>query len=281
MSLGKEADRFPALMYHHVGPWRPGTNPEMTVSPEDFARQVRWWGSEGYAGITPSDWLACREQAKPLPAKVVLFTFDDAYAELDTYALPTLRKHGFSAAIYCVTRKLGQTNDWDEACGFGGHRLMTSDRIRHWADAGFEFGSHTRTHPDLRTLSDAQLDDEIAGSAQDLARLLGKPPTSFAYPYGHSDERARRAVERHFKMAFSIDEGVNSISTDPYRLLRIGVRPGDWPMDPWWIATFGFSLRHQVRKFAGRMLRGLRLAPERRPEASTEAAETAQREAGR
>jgi hypothetical protein len=82
-------------------------------------------------------------------------------------------------------------------------------------------------------------------------------------------------------MAFSIEEGANSISTDPYRLRRIGVRPGDWPMDPWWIATFGFSLRHQVRKFAGRMLRGLRLAPQRRTDAAAEAPETAPRGAGR
>src|SRR5471032_2750305 len=47
--------RLPVLLYHHVGPARFGTVPELTVSPDKFDRQMRLLGRCGYVGIRPSD----------------------------------------------------------------------------------------------------------------------------------------------------------------------------------------------------------------------------------
>ena len=97
--LNSEFDRkLPVLMYHHVGPYRPGTYRPITISPERFERQIRWLARRGYAGITPSDWLRWLREGKGLPEKPILLTFDDAYADVAQYALPILKRYGFSAA---------------------------------------------------------------------------------------------------------------------------------------------------------------------------------------
>jgi peptidoglycan/xylan/chitin deacetylase (PgdA/CDA1 family) len=45
-------------------------------------------------------------------------------------------------------------------------------------------GAHTRTHRGLAYASPEDQRAEIATSRDDLERWLGRPPTSFAYPFG-------------------------------------------------------------------------------------------------
>ena len=114
--LEKEFDRkLPVLLYHHVGHFKPGTYRELTVLPEKFERQIRWLARRGYIGVRPADWLNWVRDGKSLPEKPILLTFDDAYADVAEYALPILRKYGFSGAVFVVTERLGGTNTWDEA----------------------------------------------------------------------------------------------------------------------------------------------------------------------
>jgi len=130
------AMRLPVLLYHHVGPPRPGVVPGLTVSPERFERHVRWLARRGYTGICPADWVRWRREGKGLPDKPVLLTFDDGYVDLVEHALPVLRRYGFGAAVYVVTGQFGGTNAWDEALGRSTLRLMTADQIRYWASQG-------------------------------------------------------------------------------------------------------------------------------------------------
>ena len=104
------AATLPVLLYHHVGPAQPGTHASLTVSPTRFERHVRWLAWRGYRGICPADWLRWLNEGKGLPDKPVLFTFDDGYADLAEFALPVLRRYGFGAAVFIVTRQLGGTN---------------------------------------------------------------------------------------------------------------------------------------------------------------------------
>jgi glycosyltransferase involved in cell wall biosynthesis/peptidoglycan/xylan/chitin deacetylase (PgdA/CDA1 family) len=222
--------RLPVLLYHHVGPLRPGTIPGLTVSPQRFERQVRWLARRGYQGIRPADWLRWRHEGKGLPDKPVLLTFDDGYADLVEYALPVLRCYGFGAAVYIVTRQLGGTNAWDEARGSDTHRLMTAEQIRYWATQGIEFGAHSRTHADLTTLSASELSEEVAGSGQDLESILGSRVVSFAYPYGFHNQAVDDCVRGTFDLAFLADdhaEGLNHLLTDPFQMRRTMVQTND------------------------------------------------------
>jgi glycosyltransferase involved in cell wall biosynthesis/peptidoglycan/xylan/chitin deacetylase (PgdA/CDA1 family) len=222
--------RLPVLLYHHVGPHHPGTISGLTVSPEQFEKHVRWLAKRGYQGICPADWLKWRREGTGLPDKPILFTFDDAYTDLAQYAFPILHRYGFGASVYVVTGQLGGTNAWDEARGFGTLDLMTAEQIREWSAKGIEFGAHSRTHANLPTLSEADLTDEVVGSAKDLASILGSRVISFAYPYGFHNQAVDDCVRGAFDLAFIADdwdEGLNDLQTDPHLLRRTMVQTKD------------------------------------------------------
>jgi len=260
--------RLPVLLYHHVGPSRPGTFPELTVSVERFERHVQWLVRRGYVGIRPSDWLAWRRDGTPLPQKPVLLTFDDAYADLARHALPVLRRHEFGAVIFVVTGCIGGENRWDQARGSRSHRLMTADQIREWAACGVEFGAHSRTHPDLTTLSRRDLDWEVRGSRDDLADVTGLAVPSFAYPFGRTNEAVQDCVRSAFECAFSCVQGTNSRSSDPHSLRRSIVQPHDSALALTCRVRFGrypahewrahLRIRSRLRATAGRLLRSER-----------------------
>jgi peptidoglycan/xylan/chitin deacetylase (PgdA/CDA1 family)/glycosyltransferase involved in cell wall biosynthesis len=261
------AVRLPVLMYHHVGPSRPGTFPQWTISCRKFERQMRWLARRGYTGIRPADWITWLREGKGLPDKPVLLTFDDGYADLAEYALPVLRRYGFGAVVFVVTGQVGGTNAWDEAQGSGTHRLMTAEQIRYWATQGIEFGSHSRTHTDLTTLSSEELAKEIIGSRDELSSLLGSPVTSFAYPYGSFNPMVSNRVREAYGLTFRADEtspGINYLCTDPHDLQRTMIHPKSGLLgleccircghDPILELRERLRLRSRLRRFANVML---------------------------
>ena len=219
--------RLPVLCYHHVGPPRPGTYPGLTVSPEQFESHLRRLARLKYTGIRPIDWLEhCRGEAA-IPEKPVLLAFDDGYADLAEFALPVMAKYGFPGVVFVVTSLIGKTNRWDEVRGSGTHRLLSAEQIRHWVSKGIEFGAHSRTHADLTSVERDELANEVAGSGDELASILGSPVVSFSYPYGYHNDAVRSCVRESFELAFGMEEGLNTAETDRYLLRRTMVQPSD------------------------------------------------------
>lgn len=107
--------------------------------------------------------------------------------------------------------------------------------IREMARNGVTFGAHTRTHPILSRLSDADtLRDEIEGCKLRIEEELRQPALHFSYPNGkvadfnkHTVEAVRRAG---FLTGVTSERGLNSDLADSFLLRRIGVEPlGDTP----------------------------------------------------
>jgi peptidoglycan/xylan/chitin deacetylase (PgdA/CDA1 family) len=74
----------------------------------------------------------------------------------------------------------------------GGHQL-TWDDLKALAAQGFEFSSHTITHPRLAVLDDANLDYELEKSRQDILDHLGPKHTfTVECPFGTEDGRVVR-----------------------------------------------------------------------------------------
>ena len=114
--------------------------------------------------------------------------------------------------------------------------LMTWDDARALESAGMEIGSHTRTHRVLDTLPESELDSELAGAREDLARELGHAPTALAYPVGKPVSHipaVRRALERAgYEMAFTYLTGFQGLTgpIDRFALRRIAMDRGT-PID--------------------------------------------------
>jgi peptidoglycan/xylan/chitin deacetylase (PgdA/CDA1 family)/GT2 family glycosyltransferase len=253
--------RLAVLAYHHVGVPKPGTYPDLSVTAKRFESHMRWLHKKGYRTITPGDWLRWRRDGIALPRKPLLLTFDDAYADLVENAFPVLERYGFTATVFVVTGHIGGTNAWDEERGSAIHPLMSAEQIRHWASAGIEFGAHTRTHPNLATISEDAVKEELSRSREELAALLGRPVTAFAYPYGQHSPAATRVAREFFEIAFTTEPGINDLRADPFLLRRSCVGLRDSVFDVACLVRWGLRpfarLRARLSQRATRALRRL------------------------
>src|SRR5205823_6298063 len=102
---------------------------------------------------------------------------------------------------------------WEQLAQLAGNELIT-------------LGAHTISHPVLAALSAEELDAEVAGSKQILARYRSFANV-FAYPYGDVEaigEEATEAVRRAgLAAAFTTSETALSSTEDPMHLGRVCV----------------------------------------------------------
>lgn len=243
--------RVPALLYHHIGAAKPGEFHGLSISVAEFRSQLRWLRNNNYQSITPEDWANWVERGVPLPSKPVMITFDDAYADMEDRALPLLEEFGFFATIYVVTDEIGGSNLWDQENGYPAIPLMSAEQICRWSKKGMRFAAHSRTHPDLRKLSDDRLQDELAGSRDALRELIGEPVTSFANPYGYYDNRCATKAAECFTTVMTCEEGMNDASVPLNRLRRTALeRAFSW-VDPAPRAWWGINPLQRLRLYMG------------------------------
>ncbi|GAA5013982.1 polysaccharide deacetylase family protein [Kitasatospora paranensis] len=211
------------LMYHSVA--HEDEDPYLlTVSPERFAAQMGWLARSGRRGVSVRELL--RARAAGAAAGLVGLTFDDGYADFARYAVPVLRRYGFTATAYVVPDLLGGDNGWDPE----GPRkpLLTVDEVVQLAAAGWEIGSHGLGHTALPGLRADELAEQTRGSRRVLEQLVGRPVTGFCYPYGAVDRAAALAVEAAgYQYACAIE---HSELTGRFALPRcyVGDRDGAW-----------------------------------------------------
>ncbi len=86
--------------------------------------------------------------------------------------------------------------------------------------------AHTRTHPDLRTLSEEAQRSEICGNADTLERAFGRRPVLFRPPYGAYNEATTRAAAACGMKAVVLWEASVNGDVVGFRSLP-QLRPGD------------------------------------------------------
>src|SRR3989449_5723950 len=220
--------RLPILMYHKIDrlPSPPGArHPRNYVLPEQFAAQLAALRRWGYQTISFGDWLAYRRGAGTLPRRPIILTFDDGYRSTYEIAWPLLRRHGCTATVFLVSDLVGKTNAWD--ADELQEPLLGPVEIVELRAGGIEFGSHTRTHVALTTVTPHQAKAELGDSRAALERLLGEPVRVLCYPYGKQNPAVRAlAREAGYEAAVIARRRLNSTATDPFRLTRLRIDPG-------------------------------------------------------
>jgi peptidoglycan/xylan/chitin deacetylase (PgdA/CDA1 family) len=102
--------------------------------------------------------------------------------------------------------------------------------LHELAADGIAVASHGATHRPLTRLAPAELEAEIAGSAERLRSLGLPPPRAFCYPHGEWSPEIRGAVRAAgYAAAFTTRPGALRRSDDRYALPRIEVHAGDTP----------------------------------------------------
>ena len=244
------------LMYHSVsenlfGRVHPYT--QINTTPSVFASQMRWLRREGYHTVNLSELLPALEAGQDL-SKAVVITFDDGYMDFYLEAFPIMKQCGFRATIFLATDRIQDSPVKSEGVDY-----LTWQKVRELHAEGFSFGSHTVTHPDLRSLDPEQIDYELSCSKETIEQKIGAAVESFAYPFPFPEED--RDFMRFLADALENTGFLNGVSTiigrvtqqnnrfflprlpvnswDDLEFLRAKLEGGyDWVHGPQWFYKF-------------------------------------------
>ena len=223
---------IPILMYHQVSPRPLPTFRKYTVTPRAFAAQMRWLALAGYTPITLDALLEHRQERGELPRRSVIITFDDGFQDCVDYAVPILRKHGFTAMFYLVTGLMGQSSEWLKAERGVTFPLMNWAMVRQLEADGFSCGAHTVSHPRLALLDLADCRMELRDSRLQLEDQLEHAVTHLAYPFGSWNAAVRAiAAEVGYRSACTVEIGLSASDDDPLALRRVPVLGQDTLLD--------------------------------------------------
>jgi peptidoglycan/xylan/chitin deacetylase (PgdA/CDA1 family) len=205
------APGVPVLGYHRITAGEPVN--KLFLPRGEFARQMAYLHANGYTAITPEQLAAYLNDKAPLPAKSVLITFDDGYADNYWQAFPILRQYNFTALIFLITDEIGI-----------GENYLTWPQVREMRQAGLHFGSHTASHADLTALDAAGARRELGRSASRLWQEIGRPSPWFAYPGGAYNQKTLDLLkDSSYRLAFSIRFGRARADSDPYAVERLPI----------------------------------------------------------
>ncbi len=209
------------LFYHRVADDYP--NP-WTISNDRFFRQVSWLRRHFQLVSLAEAQTRIARGYNSAPA--VSITFDDGYADNSAFALPTLIRYRVPFTYFVSVHHIqsGEPFAHDVKAG---RPLPTNsaEELRALANAGAEIGLHTRTHPNIAQIRDPQvLHDEIVTAGEDLARLIDKPVSYFAFPYGLHQNLSREAFllakAVGYRGVCSAYGGYNFPGDDPFHIQR-------------------------------------------------------------
>ena len=214
------------LCYHGISETWPA---ETSVRPADFERQLATFVERGYRGATLSEALTA-----PPAERTLVVTFDDAHRSVLELAAPTMERLGLPGTVFVPTGYAGSERPmgwagYDEWLGTEHEKELLCldwEELRDLAGRGWEVGSHTRSHPRLPGLGDAELAAELNDSRRECEEEMGGPCASIAYPYGDYDDRVvGAAAAAGYRFAATVPRGPRAPL--PLAWPRVGVYHGE------------------------------------------------------
>lgn len=197
----------PILMYHLIAP---GPN-NLYVPPSEFEQHLAYLAENGYHSVTLQQLYAHFVQGKPLPGHAVVIIFDDGYESVYTAALPLLEKYRMVGTFFVAS----------DTVGTPGH--VSWLQLKGMVGRGMEIGSHSVSHPDLRSLDEDALQQELGESRRRLEAELGVPVPFMSYPRGLFDEKTLAAMPDYYQGALGTASAMATSCQDRYQWQRIQV----------------------------------------------------------
>jgi len=239
-------------------------DPSLSVRAETFARLLQTLDAAGYRGATFSSVVGWR-QRQP----VVAITFDDAFTSVARIAAPILERVGWPGTVFVPTEPAleGGWMYWIDPAVRAEHaeamRQLSAEQLSALAEAGWEIGSHSRTHRLLSRLDDEELGAELSLSRAELAGIAGAC-TAISYPWGEVDPRV---VDAARQAGYASGTGLAGRYRwdDPMVMPRIAIDGVDGAFRtalktsrPFWLArrTPAWSLLERARGLTGDRDRG-------------------------
>lgn len=233
-----ELGAVPVLMYHQLLA-RPKGDYDQT--PAQFRAEITALYQHGYRTTTAADLVAGRIGV-PAGKKPVVLTFDDAtvsqFGELPDGSVDPASAVGI---LLAVAKAHGEDHPVATFYVNAGPFAGKDAYLAKLTDLGMEVGEHTATHANLRSLSDAGVQSELAkGLGVITAAVPGAKVTTMALPFGVRPRNKALAAKGRsggtaYDFAGVLLVGSNpapspySVRFDPMNVPRIrsGLRTGD------------------------------------------------------
>lgn len=207
------AGQVPGVIYH--------AHANLGYVRENFIAHLDYLAANRFSTITLDQFYEWRVNDGILPYRPIMLTVDDNYILGYTEMYPALAARGMVATNYTHTRGIG----------IGSPKASWTQVAEMDAAGVFVVEAHTRTHPDMTTISGTRLLDEVAGPREDIAANVGgKVSNHFAYPYGRYNTAVIAELQAAgYKTAMTTDTGLNFRTTPLYELRRYSGDKKDLP----------------------------------------------------
>jgi peptidoglycan/xylan/chitin deacetylase (PgdA/CDA1 family) len=194
------------------------------TTPSRFAATVDRLLESGYRFIGEEEYLRSLDRPGAAASRSVFLTFDDAYEDVYTEALPILAARAIPFHVFVVTGFVGRTNDWELGLGRPHRRHASWEQLRGMIDAGATVGSHTASHPDLTRVDPAVALAELTRSRRTIRERLGVAARTVSYPFGRCNARVMAAAgAAGFEAGFSLYPRHHNRRVERFALRRNGV----------------------------------------------------------
>lgn len=170
VAQGPGAVVVPILLYHRID--ESPIDSQYYVKPEKFDQQMKLLHDWEYTVIPVELLVDAIKEGADLPPRPVVITFDDGDISVYKTAFPIMQKYGLTGVVYIVGNYMGTDG------------YMSADQIKELVAAGWEVGSHSRSHRDLTSLEPDIQRVEIVDARKELQKATGSPVLTFAYPFG-------------------------------------------------------------------------------------------------
>ena len=192
------------------------TGSVLSYPPKSFANLLEALGKSGIPVVDLDELLA------PDTEKGLTITFDDGIQTVFTTALPILRDYDVPAHLFLTTAVAGKDNQWPgQAVTAPDFNMLSWEQIGQLHDAGVNIESHTHSHPDLRTLSQYETEQECEQADGLIETRVGRRPQYFAYPYGYKNAGICDYMSNRYKGAVTTELGMLHGDEDAAKLPRL------------------------------------------------------------
>jgi peptidoglycan/xylan/chitin deacetylase (PgdA/CDA1 family) len=274
-ALGTRAgDSFGILLYHRAAPVPEGVEaPTMNVTPARFREQIEGLLESDYEFWPIRDVIQHVREGQPIPANVVVLTFDDGYQNFYLNVWPLLLQWRVPATLFVATGYVDTIGPFPfDRWGCANYRRvapeawqpLTWSQCRKMERSGVvDIGSHSHTHRNFRGEPD-ELRQDLMTSLALLKQELGPAPRAFAFPYGSARggfvDASLIASARACGVTCSLTTEIRlaSPATDPFTWGRLEVVDTDSSaiirakLEGWydWMEAARHVYRHAYRRLA-------------------------------
>jgi peptidoglycan/xylan/chitin deacetylase (PgdA/CDA1 family) len=193
--------RIPITMCHGVHP-AAADNPRPFEQPQ-FERLMRIAAEMGFHSVNYDELAAWRAGEGSLPVRPIMIDFDHPFRSVAVECREVLDHYGFRGNLFVNTGMFDLIFGGVERPEFAG-RIATWEELGELKEAGWHFGAHTVTHPDLSALSledpsGDRLRAELEECDAALHAHLGVVARDFAFTGTSWSSAAERVVQERYR----------------------------------------------------------------------------------